>query len=365
MRYALIMAGGSGKRLWPMSRANRPKQLIPFIHGKSLLQLAMDRLDGLVPDERVYVCAGEAHRAATLEALAKLKGDRFLGEPTGRDTLNAVGFGAAVIGRDDPDAVIAVFTADHIIEPADRFRTIVEQGYALAEAHPHALVTFGIEPQHAATCYGYLELGGVIDAGSGRVVDRFQEKPDQPTAQQYLDAGPQRYLWNSGMFVWRASTLLDCIRRYEPANHDGLAKVAHAWGSADAQRVLQDVYPDLKRISVDYSVMEPASRDEAVLVAALPMAVTWLDVGSWPAFASTCESDERQNALAANRHLLLDTVGTLVVSNDDEHVIAMVGCEDLIVVHTRDATLVCHRRDAEKIKQVCDQVGQQFGQQLV
>ena len=360
MRYALIIAGGSGTRLWPMSRDALPKQLIPFIDGKSLLEIAYERLDGLIPPERRYLCAGERHAEAIHSAIPGLSSERFLGEPTGRDTLNAVGLGAAVIARDDPDAVIAVFTADHIIRPVDRFQEVIAQGFDLAEKHRETLVTFGIAPTQAATSYGYLELGEPLSFTS-RVVKQFKEKPDEATAKTYFAAGPERYLWNSGMFVWRAGTLLDCIRRFEPANAAGLARVAAAWGGSEQAAVLGMVYPTLRKVSVDYAVMEPASRDPAFRVAAVPMPLEWLDVGSWPMFAETCPRDEQQNALATKRHMLVDTRRTLVASSDPKHLITTIGCEDLIIIHTPDATLVCRADRAEEIKNVYGLVGERIG----
>jgi mannose-1-phosphate guanylyltransferase len=360
MRYAMIMAGGSGTRLWPMSRGKVPKQLIPFIGGKSLLEIAYERLDGLVVPGRRYICAGQQHADVILGAISGLSPRQFLGEPTGRDTVNAVGFAAAVIAKEDPEGVIAVFTADHLIEPVDRFQAIIAEGFELAERSPNALVTFGISPTQPATSYGYLELGRALE-GSARVVERFKEKPDEPTARAYFEAGPERYLWNSGMFVWRAQTLLECIRRYEPANHAGLARVAEAWGGAEQGAVLAEVYPTLKKISVDFAVMEPASRDPAFQVAAIPMPLEWLDIGSWPMFAQTCPHDDQGNALGAERHLLLNSRGTLIASGDPGHVIAAVGCENLLIVHTPDATLVCRADCAEDIKKVHALVGERFG----
>jgi len=363
MRYALIVAGGSGTRLWPMSRASLPKQLIPFINGRSLLQLAFDRLEGLVPAENRYICAGQAHADLICNALT-LPREQFLAEPTGRDTLNAVGYSAAAIAQRDPQAVIAVFTADHIIEPVSDFLRIVDHGFRLAEAQPQTLVTFGISPTQAATGYGYLQLGAPLDDDGARVVAEFKEKPPLPLAREYFAAGSERYLWNSGMFVWHAATLLDCIRRYQPGNAAGIDQIAAAWATPQRDAVLNAVFPTLKKISVDFAVMEPASRDPLVQVAAVPMPLTWLDVGSWPAFAETCACDEHGNAHAA-KTLQIDSQRTLSVSSDPNHLIATIGCEDLIIIHTPDATLVCHKDHAETIKEMHRQVGERFGKGMI
>lgn len=364
MRYALILAGGAGLRLWPMSQRSRPKQLIPFIGGRTLLEVATDRLKGLVAPDRQYVCAGLAHREAIMKVLPDWPGRQFLGEPTGRDTLNAIGFSIAVIAKRDPEAVIGVFTADHVIEPAGEFQKIVDAGYAVVERNPATLLTFGITPDVPSTGYGYLELAGELEGGARRV-KCFQEKPCAEVAERYLEAGPQRYLWNSGMFVWKASTLLDCIRRYEPETHAALMEIAGAWDSPREREVLEATYPQLKKISVDYAVMEPASHDEQVSVAAIPMTLRWLDVGSWPSYAKVCPHDEHGNAVAATSAIVRDSRNNLVASTDPGHLVALMGCDDLVIIHTSKVTLICPASQAEAIKQLRQSVEEQFGEEYV
>ncbi|MEN6451663.1 MAG: mannose-1-phosphate guanylyltransferase [Thermoguttaceae bacterium] len=359
MRYAVIIAGGSGTRLWPVSRSAEPKQLAPLIDGRSLLEIAFARLDGLLPVEQRFVCAGAAHAEAVARVLPQLTAERFLAEPCGRDTLSALGFSAAVLARRDPAAVVGVFTADHVIEPVEQFQEIVDRGYAFAEGHADAMVTFGIAPTRAATGYGYLELGEACSP-TARRLRQFREKPDAATAKRYFEAGPERFLWNSGMFVFQAATLLDCIRRYAPEHHAGLMRIADAWQSPRRQAVLAEVYPTLQKISVDYAVMEPASRDPQITVAAVPMPIRWLDVGSWPSLAETCPHDEQGNALAAGQSLLMDTHGCLAFSTDPSHLIATLGCDDLMIVHTPDATLVCRADHADAVKELHQQVASRW-----
>lgn len=365
----MIMAGGSGTRLWPMSVKSLPKQLIPFIDdgkgdasgGKSLLQIAMDRLEGFLPDEQLYVCAGDSTRDVMLDKLAKLTPERFIGEPIGRDTLNAVGLTAAVLHKVDPDAVFAVFTADHIIEPVGEFQEIVNAGFELAERDEPTLVTFGIAPTHAATGYGYLQLGDPLQ-GEASVVSEFKEKPKQAVAEQYHHAGPSQYLWNSGMFVWKASAVMAAIEKFAPENHATLTELGQAWGTPDYHRKIADLYPKLPKISVDFAIMEPASTDPGFTVAAVPMPLKWLDVGSWPSFAETLAPDASGNCCSGTQAVNLDSKNVLIAGDDPDHVVATLGCEDLIVIHTKDATLVCPRDQAERIKELHKAVGEQAGE---
>ncbi len=353
-RFGMIMAGGAGTRLWPMSRLSRPKQLLPFIHGKTLLELASGRLDRLVPADHRLICTAETSRAAIRELLPEFSDEQIVGEPEGRDTASAIGLVAAILAKRDPNAVFLVMTADHLIEPQDEFSKAVELGFNIVEDDPRRFVTFAITPTHPATSYGYVERGEPLANFPGAFhARRFVEKPQKHVAEEYLAAG--NFAWNSGMFVFGAATYLDALARFMPANHAALTTIAAAWGTADQARVLAEVYPTLPKKSVDFGVMEPASKDDRFPICMVPMRVNWLDVGSWPSFGETLKPDmhaNRTNALATH----LDSHGVLAVSDNPHHTIATIGCSDLIIVHTRDATLVCPRSEAERIKQLVENI---------
>lgn len=360
MRYAMIMAGGSGTRLWPVSRDGEPKQLIRFIQrpgdqrAVSLLEVAAERLEGLVPDDRRYICTGEQYRPIIKERLPDFTDDRILGEPMPRDTVNAVGFGAAVFGKHDPDAIFSVLTADHLIQPQATFAKAMDIGYAIVEKDPTQLVSFGIKPDHPATGFGYIENGGELPGtdGLGFRVAQFVEKPPLEKAKEYLNAGT--FSWNAGMFVFHAQTFMDLLERHQPESHAGLMKIREAWGTPSQSQVLESVYPTLPKISVDYGVMEPAANDPAVSLAGVTMDVEWLDVGSWPSYGETITPDAHGNRASGIPVALHDSTNNLIVGNDSsgssDHTIALVGCEDLIVIRTDRATLVMPKDRAQDIK---------------
>jgi mannose-1-phosphate guanylyltransferase len=347
MRHALILAGGSGTRLWPYSTASLPKQLVPMLAGRSLLDVAVERATTVVPAERVWLGAGEQLRSA-VGAVEGLQPDRLILEPSGRDTLPAVALGCATILATDPEAVVAVLTADHLIEPVASFGATLSEGFELAEAAPGVLVTFGVVPDFASTGFGYLELGDPLP-GSARVVSTFREKPDLPAATEFLAAGPERFLWNSGMFVWHAATLLAAVRAFAPTTADLVQAVVdgdvRAWDS-------------IEKLSIDYGVMEPASVSDDFTVAALPLSARWLDVGSWPAYGDALGRDDRGNA-SSGRTLVLDSDDCVVTSSDPDHLVTLVGCEGLVVVHTPTATLVMPADQAQRVKELQARVAEQ------
>ncbi len=355
-RYAMIMAGGAGTRLWPMSRRDRPKQLLPLhLPGpgrRSLLEMAAARLDGAVAPPHRLVCTGEAHRPLVRAALPELADEQILGEPVGRNTVNAVGLTAAVLARRDPDAVFAVLTSDHLIEPADEFRRRLDTAFALVEDDRTRLVTFSITPTFAATGYGWVNRGEPVPGfdGAFRALG-FDEKPEAPTAEAYLASST--WGWNSGMFVFHAAQFLESLSWFEPASFDGLKAIGEAWGTDRQQEVLAAVYPTLRADSVDFAVMEPAASDARLTICCVPMNVSWMDVGSWPSYGETIDADEH-DCRTNTRTLHLDSTGVLAVSDDPSHTIATIGCRDLIVVHTRDVTMVCPTAEAQRVRALAE-----------
>jgi mannose-1-phosphate guanylyltransferase len=356
MRHAVIMAGGSGTRLWPLSRASRPKQLLDIVGGPdgahSLLAEAFTRLEAVLPAEQIWVCTAARYADAVRTALPRLRADRLVLEPTARDTANAVGLTAALVADLDPDAELAVVSADHVIRPVERFADALRTAYDVLAVRPQALVTLGVTPTSPATGFGYVQRGGPTEVPGAAEAASFREKPDLATAESYLASG--EYLWNSGMFVWRARTVLDALATHLPVSAEGFERIVAAPAGPQRDAVLAEVYPTLPKISVDYAVLEPAAAEPG-RVAVVDLDVDWLDVGSWPALAHTLPLDDAGNA-TSGRVVVLDGSGNVVVSDDPDHLVALVGVRDSVVVHTADVTMVCPVGDAERVKQLLAQV---------
>jgi mannose-1-phosphate guanylyltransferase len=355
MRYVVIMAGGSGKRLWPLSRQDMPKQLLNVVGGKSLLRIAFERLGGIVPNEQVLVCTGADYADVVAAELPELGPENLMGEPEGRDSLNAVAWTAAVLAERDPDAVVAVVASDHIIHPVESFQSSLDEGFRVAESDPTALVTFGVVPTSPHTGYGYLERGeSLAEHENACEVLAFKEKPDRATAQQYLDSGG--YWWNSGMFVWRARTLLDQLEILVPETYRAVTELA-----AHPEQ-LKEIYPQLERISVDYAVMEPVSQGRATAhVVAVRLPITWHDVGGFAALGEQLPHDDQGNA-TSGVSVLVDARDNLVINqSEDGRLVAVVGLSGTVIVQTPQITLVCPVGEAERIKELLATVTAQLG----
>lgn len=346
--YAVILAGGRGERFWPLGRASRPKQFVDLFGGKPLIRHAVDRLRGLVPPSRILVVTSRDLVPATRKALPMLRPDCVLGEPEGRDTAAACALATAFVHRrGGPDATLCILTADHLIADPAGFRATLAAASGVC-ARRDVLGLVGIAPTRPATGYGYVELGAPF-AGPGsapgfRKVARFVEKPNLGTAATYVASG--RFVWNSGMFVWRVSTFEEALRRFRPelarAVLDGILP---AFGDERKLRAALDrVYPTLEKISVDYAIMEKASN-----LVAVRGDFGWDDVGAWPSAGAHLGSDAAGNAVHGLVSALAATENVFV-NTQDGHVLAAMGVENLVVVHTADATLVCTREAADGLK---------------
>jgi len=349
MLHAVIMAGGSGKRFWPLSRRNRPKQVLPIAGDRPMIAETLARLDGLVPLAQTYIVTHEAQVGPISDALGAGPLPNLLAEPFGRDTAACIGLAALHIRRADPHAIMLAMPADQVISPTGAFQTVMRAMAAVA-AEADALVTCGIKPRYAATGYGYIHRGpsaGGVEGVPVYEVQRFREKPARAVAEDYVASG--EYYWNSGIFCWRVATVLRCIERFAPALHEALERIGAAIATPAEEIVLRECYEPLERISIDYAVMERAENIRVV-----EADFHWSDVGSWESVARLrqAEADACCNLLHG-RCEVVDVANSMILG-DDDHLVAVVGLEDVIVVRTPDATLVCSRERAEDVKQLVD-----------
>jgi mannose-1-phosphate guanylyltransferase len=355
MFYAVVLAGGSGTRLWPLSRAGNPKFLHPLTGtSATLLQATIDRLGPLAPPEATFVVTGTSHSAAVARQAPLLPASNILVEPSPRDSCAAIGLAATIIAKADPEAIMGSFAADHLVRNTERFVEVVREAIPGAEAG--FLMTVGITPTHPETGFGYLECGEAYGDGPVRRVTEFKEKPSLEVAKSYVTSG--HYLWNAGMFVWRVSTFLAELRRQQPDLCDGLARIADAWGTPLQEEVLAAVWPTLTKISVDYAVMEGAA--EAGRVATVPGDFGWNDVGDFNTLGDVLPPDPKGNVVVAPSGdqpavMLADTTDTVIVPHSGR-MIAVLGMDDIIVVDTPDAVMICPRERAQDIKGVVDKL---------
>lgn len=342
MLHVVILAGGSGTRFWPASRSLRPKQLLDLAGEQSMIQSTVSRLGSLSSPDRVLIVTNQRLVEPIRAQLTDLPAESVLGEPCKRDTAPCVGVAAAWVSRNDPDAIMACMPADHVISPDSVFQETVQQAVKLVVEKPSRLVTFGIRPSYPAESFGYIERGDQIRDAAYRV-QQFKEKPKAETAQKYLDAGT--FYWNSGIFVWRAQTILDLLEKYEPKMYGHIATIQEAMGTPHFYEVFQTEFAKIEGTSIDYAVME---RAEEVAVIEAPF--DWDDVGSWTSLERLHDQTNEGNTLVG-KTVPVDTSNSILRSEGD-HLIATVGVKDLIVVHTHNATLVANRNDEESVRKI-------------
>jgi mannose-1-phosphate guanylyltransferase len=349
MLHALIMAGGGGTRFWPRSRARRPKQFLTVTGDRTLLQMAYDRIEALTSG-RTWVITGDQHRAETMRQLPAVGPSHVVGEPVGRDTAACIGLGAALIAKEDPQGVMIVMPADHVIEPAREFARAAQVAAQMAEESPSSLVTLGIPPAYPATGYGYIQRGEQVANRQGLGVYRvqpegFREKPSRGLAERFIASG--QYFWNSGIFVWKAATLLEMLRQMRPQLHAAVSRIALAWGTPQQDEVLRREYPALDKISIDYAVMEKA---KDVLVVQAPY--SWDDVGSWLAMERMNPHDADGNTVLAT-HAGIETTHCIIAAEPGK-LITTIGVSNLLIIQDGDSILIADRSHEGTVKQLVD-----------
>ncbi|WP_160300739.1 mannose-1-phosphate guanylyltransferase [Kiritimatiella glycovorans] len=352
-RYAVIMAGGKGERFWPLSTSQHPKQLLSLVGKRPFLAQAVERLEGLVPPERVWVVTNRDLVDATRAAVPEVPAEQIVGEPMGRDTAAAVACGGALIKARDPDGVFCILTADHVIGDLPLFRSTLRGAMDLA-AGEDLLLTIGIEPSEPSTGFGYIEAGEPYAEREGvsfHRAARFVEKPDRATAGEYCASG--RYCWNSGMFVWSVPALQRAFDEYRPQLSGLMDELSAAAEAGTLDEAMARTYPELEKISIDYALMEKASN---IVMARGTFA--WDDVGSWPAVRNHWAADEAGNTVQGTCETL-DGGGNIVYSPD--RLTALIGMEDTVVVQAEGVTLVCPRDRAQDVKKLVGKLREKQG----
>ena len=347
--YAVIMAGGGGTRLWPISRKDRPKQLLPLLGEETLFQGTVARLRDLFPPERILVVTVGRQAAEMHEQVPDIPADNYLIEPTPRGTASVVGLAAAVLCKRDPEAAMAMLPSDHFIRNRDLFHYLLREAFEVAKEN--YLVTLGITPVFPSAAYGYIQQGEPL-TGAFKYpvykVKRFKEKPDEKTAQEFLRS--RDHSWNSGMFVWRTDAILEEIGRQMPELSDGLKRIAAAWGTANQDEVLRSVWQHVKVETIDYGVMERAQR-----VVVLPAGgLGWNDVGSWDSLFDVLFPDMDGNVASTSQHLALETHNSLIYGSNSERLIVTIGIDDTVIVDAGDVLLVCKSDQAQKVRDVVE-----------
>lgn len=341
-KTALIMAGGKGERFWPRSRVNLPKQFLSLTDdGKTMIQLTVERISPLVDLEDIYIATNSNYMELVKMQLPGIPEENILCEPVGRNTAPCIGLGAVHMACKYDDAVMIVLPSDHLIKNNEIFVETFEEACKIAEEGSN-LATVGITPNYPETGYGYIKYSNDNATGNARKVLQFVEKPDLETAKDYLAQGT--YLWNSGMFVWKVSTVLECFKSFMPKTYEGLMKIKASVGTADEEKILSEQFPQLESLSVDYGIMEKADS-----IYTLPGNFGWDDVGSWLAVGRIKENDENCNVISGN--VIAVSTSNCVIEAQDK-LIATVGLKDIVIVDTNDATLVTTKENAGEIKKV-------------
>ena len=355
MYYAVILAGGSGTRLWPLSRRNYPKQALKLVGERTMFQYAVQRIRAILPPERIMVVTLARHAAILMEQVPELPAQNFILEPEGRGTAPAIGLAAIHIASQDPDGCMVILTADHFISKTEHFCEVLAAAEKVADGR---LVTLGIQPSNASTGFGYIQQGALAGVENGfpfYTVERFTEKPDLATARQMLESG--EYSWNSGMFVWQASRILKEFQTQMPEFFAQLMEVNLVLGTPAYRAMMERVWPQVSKETIDYGVMEGASD-----VVVIPVDIGWTDIGSWGSLFNLLPADAEENVFVGP-HVEIDTTNTLIFG--DKRLVAVMGVKDLVIVDTEDVLMVCSREREQDVKALVELLKQTHQERLV
>lgn len=347
--YVVIRAGGVGTRLWPVSRSQKPKQLHALTGTHTLLQDSVDRVRAIVRPEQIYVSCNRETEATIRAELNDITPDNIIIEPAMRDTAAAVGLETLIIAKQHPAAIIASLGSDHVIVDNQEFQRVLQLAEDVITQHPESILCIGVQPHQPDTGYGYIELGKAISNEVFEVTS-FKEKPTEDVAQRFVDAG--NYLWNTNMFVWRADTLLNLYKQYQPAMYDQLMRIDQQPES------INELYPQLEKIAIDYAIIERAEH-----ILAIPGTFGWNDIGDWARLKDEMSSSPQDNYAKAD-HLDVDSENILVYS-DSSRLIATIGLHDVIIVDTEDALLVCHKSRSQDVKSIVERLKKDKRNQLL
>lgn len=359
MLYAVIMAGGRGKRFWPRSRFKKPKQVLKIVDpARTMIEITIDRLKPIIGIDKTKIVTNKKQIGIIKSSVPYLTDKNFIAEPLMKDTAACIGLSAVLLEKEDPDAVMLVIPADHVIKNEKKFLSTVEAAYKFVEKE-ESLITFGIKPKFPGTGFGYIE----IKENSKRCFKgknifktrRFTEKPPKVEAKKFFEKGS--YYWNSGMFLWKAKSILKTFKKFMPELHEALLNIKKISESAGFDKKLEKIYADLSKISIDYGIMEPAvlSKSKDILnVYTMVSEFGWDDVGSWKNMENVFKKDKSGN-ITVGDNAVLDTKNCIIISNDgsaEKHLIGTIDLENIIIIHTKDATLVCRKDSAQKVKKL-------------
>ena len=346
--YPVIMAGGGGTRLWPLSRKDNPKQLLSFGSEGSLFKTAIDRLDGPFNIENIKVVTIEDQVASLMKEAPDLTLQQFIIEPFPKGTASVVGFAAVMLKEINPDAVMAILTADHVIGNLKEFHRLLVAGYQ--QAMEGRLVTLGIRPEYPSSGYGYIKVGEPINGNGGYLVEKFVEKPNLDTAADYIQSG--NYYWNSGMFIWRADRILEEISNHMPTLRHTLMKIEMSIRKPDFKKMLGDYWAEITPQTIDYGIMEKAN--DVVMLKSSDL--EWNDVGSWDSLVEILPADENSNVVKAEKSIVIDSHDLVVLEDNPKKIISTINLENLVIIDTADALLICKKGESQSVRRVIDEL---------